>query len=264
MTSINLYDQLIFEQSASSDIQLKVVMAGSRNSYSEPAEAIPANSDNLVLRAACLLREYAGVHHGAQITLIKRIPSAAGLGGGSSDAAATLAGLNRMWKLKRTRAELLELAARLGSDIGFFLGESGTAICRGRGELIEPLQLPSSFHFVVARPSTGLSTPLVFRHCHPNENQRSVDEFVQSMKSTGTARMVRLLLNDLQEPAESLNRDVEHLKKLFNSMPVLGHLMSGSGTSYFGICASSNHARTVAARLKAAGVPWVQVAQSRI
>jgi 4-diphosphocytidyl-2-C-methyl-D-erythritol kinase len=264
MTAINVYDQLVFEPTSASEIQLNVAMACPRDAHTQPSDPIPVGPENLVLRAANLLREYSGTTSSAQITLTKRIPSAAGMGGGSSDAAATLAGLNRFWKLNLSRAQLLELAAKLGSDIGFFLGGSSSAVCRGRGELVEPLQLPASLHFVVARPATGLSTPLVFRHCRPGQHERSVDEFVHALKSAGTGRVVRLLLNDLQAPAESLNPDVADLKNLFHSLPVLGHLMSGSGTSYFGICASSFHAKTVAARLKASGVPWVHVAQSVI
>ncbi len=262
MTAINIFDTLLIEPTESSEISLRVVMASSRRLNSLPQEPIPLGPENLVLRAARMLKEHAGVNFGARITLTKRIPSAAGMGGGSSDAAATLAGLNRFWKLTHSRAELLELAAKLGSDVGFFLGGSTTALCRGRGELIKPLQSPSSLHFVVARPATGLSTPLVFQHCRPDENHRSVDEFVSAMRQPGTVRMVRLLLNDLQAPAESLNDDVRELRRRFTKLPVLGHQMSGSGTSYFGICASSRHARMIAARLRASGVPWVHIARS--
>ena len=184
------------------------------------------------------------------------------MGGGSSDAAATLAGLNRFWELGLTRAELLDLAAQLGSDIGFFLGGSSTAVCRGRGELVEPLRLPTCLHFVVARPSTGLSTPQVFKQCRPGDSEQSVDALIESLSRPGLDRMVRLLLNDLQSPAEELNDDVRRLRRRFDELPVLGHQMSGSGTSYFGICASSRHAQTVAARLRASGVPWVHAVRS--
>ena len=262
MTAINLFDTLSFERSESSEISLRVVMAATRNRHAHPPTAIPPGSDNLVIRAARLLKEYAGVIEGVRITLVKRIPSAAGLGGGSSDAAATLAGLNRFWNLSGTRAELLELAAQLGSDIGFFLGGSSTAVCRGRGELVEPLQIPACLHFVIARPATGLSTPDVFKQCRPDDTGASVEEFVHSMKQPGLGRMVRLLLNDLQSPAELLNDDVRQLRHRFSKLPILGHQMSGSGSSYFGVCASSRHAGMMAARLRAAGVPWVHVARS--
>lgn len=262
MTAINLFDTLHFHSCDSPDIRLRVVFAGSRNLLSSPVEPIPTGNDNLVIRAARLLKEYAGVDRGVRITLIKRIPSAAGMGGGSSDAAATLAGLNRFWNLNRTRPELQKLAAELGSDIGFFLGGSTMAVCRGRGELVEPLQQRTCLHFVVARPASGLSTPLVFKHCQPGNSQRSVDEFILSLMRQPAGRVVRLLLNDLQLPAEALNDDVRRLRQRFSALPVLGHQMSGSGTSYFAVCASSRHAQTVASRLRASGVPWVHVARS--
>lgn len=262
MTAISIFDTLLFEPIDSPEITLRVVMTAPRNRNSAPAELIPTGPENLVVRAARMLKEYAGTKQGAQITLIKRIPSAAGMGGGSSDAAATLAGLNRLWKLGGSRNELLELAGRLGSDIGFFLGGTSTAVCRGRGELVQPLQLPMGLHFVVARPASGLSTPAVFKHCHPGISDRSVDEFIAALQRPGLGKMVRLLLNDLQSPAELLNDQVRDLRERFAELPVIGHQMSGSGTSYFGICTSARHASTLASRLRAVGVPWVQVARS--
>ena len=262
MTTINLFDTLRFKPRESSEINLRVIMAGSRNRHVQSTATIPTGPENLVIRAARLLNEYAGTSHGVGITLIKRIPSAAGMGGGSSDAAATLAGLNRLWNLSLSRDELLNLAARLGSDIGFFLGGSSTAICRGRGELIEPVQIPACLHFVVAKPNSGLSTPEVFKRCRPDPTGRRVDEFLHTMRRPGLSRMVRLLLNDLQGPAESLNDEVRQLKFEFSRQNVLGHQMTGSGTSYFGVCASSRQAQLVAARLRAVGIPFVQVVRS--
>jgi 4-diphosphocytidyl-2-C-methyl-D-erythritol kinase len=262
MTAISLFDTLQFEASESSEIALRVIMAGSRNLHIHSPATIPTGPENLVIRAARLLNEYAGTTNGVRITLIKRIPSAAGMGGGSSDAAATLAGLNRLWNLSLSQVELLDLAARLGSDIGFFLAESSTAVCRGRGELVEPVRMSTCLHFVVARPHSGLSTPDVFKRCRPDQMGRSVDEFIRTMQRPGLSHMVRLLLNDLQGPAESLNDEVRQLRHEFTRQTVLGHQMTGSGTSYFGVCASSRHARMVAARLRAVGIPFVQVVRS--
>ena len=262
MTAINVYDTLFFEASDTSEVSLQVVLSPSRTLHSAPVEPIPAGPENLVLRAAQLLRDYAGSKQGARITLFKRIPSAAGMGGGSSDAAATLAGLNRLWNLSLNQAQLIELAARLGSDIGFFLGGRSAAVCRGRGELIEPLEVPTGLYFVVARPASGLSTPAVFKNCRPSTTGPSADEFIQSLRQPSLSRMVRLLHNDLQAPAESINEDVRELRKHFEKLPLIGHQMSGSGTSYFGICHSSRQAVIVAARLRQVGVPWVKVARS--
>jgi 4-diphosphocytidyl-2-C-methyl-D-erythritol kinase len=262
MTAINLYDTIVFEQTSSSEITLQVVMAGAPELHRHTPTAIPTGPENLVIRAAGLLKEHAGTDSGVRMTLIKRIPSAAGMGGGSSDAAATLVGLNRFWNLGLGTNELMNLAARLGSDIGFFLGGSTTAICRGRGELVEPFPTSTPLHFVVARPYSGLSTPDVFKRCSPGRTGPQMEEFVSSLRSSRVDRMVRLLLNDLQQPAESLNHEIQQLKLQFQKLPVLGHQMTGSGTSYFGICASSRQARLLAARLRAAGVPWVSVARS--
>ena len=262
MTAINVFDTLQFEPCASSEITLTVMMSAPRNKNSVPITPIPTGADNLVIRAARLLKEYAKATGGARITLVKRIPAAAGMGGGSSDAAATLAGLNRLWGLGCSRQVLMDLAGQLGSDIGFFLGKSSTALCRGRGELIEPLALPNCLHFVVARPESGLSTPKVYQHCRPDHANHDVNQFVQLLRQGGLTRMVRLLHNGLQTPAEFLNDDVRQLRRRFAEQSVLGHQMSGSGTSYYGVCGSSRQAAWVAARLRAAGVPWVQAVRS--
>lgn len=262
MTAINLYDTLVFEPSETPEIGLKIILAGARNSITPSQPSIPPGANNLVVRAAHLLKEYANIATGARITLTKRIPSEAGMGGGSSDAATTLLGLNRLWNLSLTRNELIQLAAKLGSDVAFFVAGCGTAMCRGRGELIEPLQFPACQHFVVAKPASGLSTPEVFKRCEPGRSRQTGDEFIQGFEQSGHHGMVRLLLNDLQAPAELLNDDVRHLRIQFSKLPILSHQMTGSGTSYFGVCSSSQHARVMAARLKASGIPWVYVVRS--
>ena len=114
-----------------------------------------AGDGNLVLRAARLLREHASVSDGARVTVVKRIPIAAGLGGGSSDAAATLVALNRLWRLGLSNGELSALAARLGSDVPFLL-RGGTAMVSGRGERVDPLPAADLEWFVIACPGIQL------------------------------------------------------------------------------------------------------------
>ncbi len=109
------------------------------------------NEDNLAIKASRLLRRKAGVTQGARISLRKRIPVAAGLGGGSSDAASVLKGLNILWGLKLSEAELMEISAGLGSDVPFFI-QGGAALARGRGEIIEPLPSPGDYWFVLLMP----------------------------------------------------------------------------------------------------------------
>ena len=140
-------------------------------------EAIPANEDNLALRSLTLLRRLSGVQAGADVTLVKRIPAAAGLGGASSDAAAVLAAANIAWRLGWSRKQLAEVAAELGSDVPFFL-QDGACLCRGRGEQIEPVRGWKPLHLVVVRPPGGLATAAVYRACSPAAQPRRADGLV--------------------------------------------------------------------------------------
>lgn len=264
MVAVGIDDTLRFTDEPSGRISLRCVDVGSRTGASDaPADEIPTGPENLVIRAAQLLNDFTGRPRGARIELFKRIPAAAGLAGGSSDAAATLAGLNRFWNLRLSAAELRSLAARLGSDIGFFLTDSPLAVCRGRGELIEPVRLPLQLYFVIARPRSGLSTALVYRHCRPAEVRQPAEVLVEHLRQGRLKAAAQSLRNGLQAPAEQLNSDVLRLKTLFAAQPVLGHMMSGSGTAYFGVCATRRQALAVASRLRAARVGRVFVAQSR-
>ena len=263
MAAISLYDTLTLEHSESEDVELKVIDASPRSRYELPRLEAPEGPSNLVVRAAVLLKEYAGCRQGARICLVKRIPSSAGLGGGSSDCGCgTWRHPDRLWNLGLPNAKLSELAGRLGSDVPFFLGDSSIALCSGRGEIIEPIRVSTSLHFVVAKTSSGLSTPAVYRACQPDNTGQNVDLFLKSMETGAICRMAQRLHNGLQPPAETLSSDVRRLRSLFEQQPVVGHQMSGSGSAYFGVCWNRQHAFKVASRLRAAGIPWVQVARS--
>jgi 4-diphosphocytidyl-2-C-methyl-D-erythritol kinase len=209
------------------------------------------------------LHEATGTKLGARLELVKRIPMAAGLAGGSSDAAAALVALNRLWRLNLPVRDLHELAARLGSDVPFFLCSSVAAICRGRGEIIEPLRLPLRLHFVIACPRSGLSTADVFRACRPSQITWSAADVADAWARGRLDRAVRCFHNALQEPAERLNREVTTLRSWFARQAFVGHLMSGSGTSYFGLCRSRRQALQLASRLRASRLGDVFVARSR-
>ena len=261
MAAINLYDTLTLEAVESGEIELNVFDASARTPTGSIRLEAPTGPENLVVRAANLLRKQAGCEFGARITLVKRIPSSAGLGGGSSDCAAALMGLNRLWSLFLPRNELVTLAGLLGSDVAFFLSESPVALCLGRGEQIKPLQISTGLHFVVAKPVSGLSTPAVYRQCHPDSSAQDINGFIESLSAGALGDMARRLHNGLQAPAELLSSDVRELRHLFEQLPIFGHQMSGSGSSYFGICATRRQALRAAGRLRLAGVPWVRVAR---
>ncbi|MCA9068513.1 MAG: 4-(cytidine 5'-diphospho)-2-C-methyl-D-erythritol kinase [Planctomycetaceae bacterium] len=265
MVMLGIYDTLRFSLIPKSDsnsneptIQLRVCTSNLPGMTS-----IPTGSDNLVVQAAELLRSHAGYEGGAQIQLWKRIPAQAGLAGGSSDAAATLVGLNRLWKLNLPQTELHQLAAQLGSDVPFFLTKTPAAVCRGRGEMIEPLQLPLGLFFVVVKPKSGLSTPAVFRQWKPQMPRQSAMPLIDELHRGPSPRLAKTLFNALQTPAEALNSEIATLRDVFSKEPVSGHMMSGSGTAYFGLCRHRRHAEFVAARLSSRRIGRVAVARSQ-
>jgi 4-diphosphocytidyl-2-C-methyl-D-erythritol kinase len=271
MTTVDLHDEVVAARRDDGRLTLHVSDARTRRGDSPVAAAtpIPDGPDNLVLRAAELLRRHCDVAPGADIHLIKRIPLQAGLAGGSTDAAAVLRVLNTVWKLGLPQSQLRELSARLGSDIPFFLGGGVTAVCRGRGERVEPVPAPSGLAFVVVKPASGLSTPDVFQTwSKSNEAKRTVDvassrPFVSALLRGEFAAAARQMRNALQPPALELNADVARLHHEFNRLPVLAHQLSGSGTSYFGWCWNREQAQCVAGRLAGRGLGDVYVLQSR-
>ncbi len=263
MVSVGLYDTLVFSDDPTGNLSLVCRDGGSRSTGSPAREMPDAGADNLVVRAARLLQEATGTSHGARIELVKRIPLAAGLAGGSSDAAATMWGLNRLWNLGLSTPELMRLAARLGSDIPFFLCSAAAAVCRGRGEIVEPLPLTARFWFVVARPSTGLATADVFRACRLSTIEWTAERLAASLTAGRLPEAAGFFHNALQEPAERLNPEVTRLKQAFARQPFSGHQMSGSGTSYFGLCRSRRQAALCAARLAATRLGDVFIVSNR-
>jgi 4-diphosphocytidyl-2-C-methyl-D-erythritol kinase len=184
--------------------------------------------ENLVTRAARLFLDEFKLETRVRVHLEKRIPVGAGLGGGSSDAAATLLALRRLTKIDCTDEKLAELAARLGSDIPFFI-YGQPAVCRGRGEIIEPITLQSNFHGLLVHPGFGVSTPWAYKTYAQNpqrgEAGRDFDGFT--------------LRNDLEPPAFSKYPWLPTAKKwLRGQAEVLDALMSGSGSSVFALTES--------------------------
>ena len=143
---------------------------------------------------------------------MKRIPAAAGLGGGSSDAAAALVAANEGWRLGRSREELAAWAAELGSDVPFFLAGS-SAVCRGRGERVEPVVEFGAMSFVVVYPPEGLSTAAVYGACRPAEEARSSRPLLEALKRGDWRQAGRRLWNRLQPAAEALSPWVGRLQR---------------------------------------------------
>lgn len=223
------------------------------------AEA-PPGPENLVLRAAAALREAAGGRRGAAIHLEKRVPVGAGLGGGSSDAAAALLALNRLWGLDFPPERLAALAAALGSDVPFAL-RGGSAVGRGRGELLEALPTPSLW-FVLVRPPFPVPTARAYGLYRPAPPESpSLGAFLAALASGDPARLAPVLRNDLEPGVFGAWPELAALRERLLAAGAVGARMTGSGSVLFGLARDERHAREVTARVEGPGT-WVQVVRS--
>lgn len=215
---------------------------------------IPAGGENLCVRAARRYLARAGLS-GTPLTieLTKRIPHGAGLGGGSSDAAAVLLGLEAILGPRLGPRVLSEVAAEIGSDVPFFL-RGPAALCEGRGERVAPFRIPRPLHFVVVHPAVTLQTPRVFRELLPGEkglrSTRSRARLIRVLLERGRMDgMPKLLVNALEAPAQRLSPRLKHLQFTLERLPFLSVSMTGSGSAYFGLTRSARQARRLARRL---------------
>ena len=249
MVTVDLFDTLRFTDDPSGRITL---------TCDDPS--LPTGPENLVVRAALRLQEATGRGRGARIELSKSIPAQAGLAGGSSDAAATLDGLDRLWGLGAPSDLLDDLAGEIGSDVAFFR-HAPCAACRGRGEVVEPRALPYPLHFVLACPSVGVSTAAVYRNLTPPDRPRPIGGILEALESGDVASLGRGLFNRLQPVAESLEPALGAVRDALADLgPSLdGHLMSGSGSAYFGLARDRDAAEEAARRLATLGLGRVRV-----
>jgi 4-diphosphocytidyl-2-C-methyl-D-erythritol kinase len=215
---------------------------------------LPTDDGNLVMRAARLLQKAAGVDRGARLRLQKRIPVAAGLGGGSSDAAAALTGLNRLWGLRWPRPRLQELAVELGMDVPFFLG-TGRAVARGRGEQLATLPGGGGYALVLVNPRTPLSTREVYGRVPPgwHEEPTGTDRVIEALRRRNPGVLAAALTNNLERVVEPVLPVIGRMKAALLAAGALGAIMSGSGPTVFGLARSLDHARQIRSRISRAG-----------
>lgn len=248
MVAISLYDQLdLCEQEAGTVVRC-----------SDPAIR---EDENLVGRAIGLVREESGCSRGIEVKLTKRIPIGAGLGGGSSDAAATLWGLNRIWKLGWSKGQLARLGARLGSDVPFFL-DGPAAVCRGRGEEVTPCPVGVPLHMVLVYPNELLSTASVYRQVRVPPRAVPLLPIQTALENGQISEVGQRLHNRLQGAAARLSRAVARLARHSRSWDCLGASMTGSGSAFFSLCSSTRRAQELADALRAADLGSVLVVTS--
>ncbi|MDA8388002.1 MAG: 4-(cytidine 5'-diphospho)-2-C-methyl-D-erythritol kinase [Nitrospiraceae bacterium] len=237
MQRLDLCDRLTFEPSDSLSLESDC--------------AIPA-AENIVWKAALLLKEHAGAEKGARMTLRKNIPVEAGLGGGSSDAAAALLGLDRLWRLGLSRAELSGLAARLGSDVPFFLGPP-CAVASGRGEQTSPVSLERPMDLLLVKPSFGVPTGWAYRslsrYSGLTKTEDNIKLFIRALKGGELGRLEGLGGNDLEAGVLPAFPEIGRIKAALRKEGALYVRMSGSGSAVFGIFPDGWTARKAAAKM---------------
>lgn len=259
MQAVDLCDRLVLEDAEDLTI--------------EASDEVPADRSNLAMRAAAALREAAGLERGARISLDKRIPVAAGLGGGSSDAAAVLLGLNRLWGLRWPAARLAEVAVRVGMDVPFFL-RGGVALATGRGERIERVR-GVGLALVLVNPGVGTSTAETYGRVTPDmyTDGRRARALVAALASRRSARVAESLYNGLEGAAAAGHPEIGRMKAALLAAGALGAAMSGSGPTVFGLARSFEHARQIRNRVargvwscwavRTLGAPAVRIQASR-
>ncbi|MBY9082575.1 4-(cytidine 5'-diphospho)-2-C-methyl-D-erythritol kinase [Paenibacillus sp. HN-1] len=225
MTMVDLADRLEL-----SEMKRDTIIISSQAGY------IPLDEKNLAFQAARLLKERYGISRGVHIHLDKHIPVAAGLAGGSSDAAATLRGLNRLWRLGLSHTELQELGSELGSDIPFCV-TGGTALATGRGEKLEPIFSMPQCWVVLAKPPINVSTAEVYGKLRADRivNHPSASLMREAVEARDFQSVCGRLGNVLEEVTLKLHPEVLRLKEAMISLGADGVLMSGSGPTVFGL-----------------------------
>ena len=223
------------------------------------ASKMPLDHSNLAWRAADALWRAAGSRRepaGARIAIVKRIPAQAGLGGGSSDAAATLVALNRLWGFHLRRAELASVARPLGADVAFFL-TGGTALGLGRGDEIYPLADLSPHHVVVAWPGPGVSTVEAYRWFTEFHARRPGGADGNGHVGGWDPERLDTSGNDLEGPVEAHRPEIRKIRRTLVSCGARLAQMSGSGSAVFGLFESKAKAERACSAVKAAG--WAGV-----
>lgn len=245
MQCVDLFDELSFDEAE----EIQVL-----SDLDIPAEG------NLVYKAAALLKSASSYKFGARIELKKNIPVAAGLGGGSSDAAYTLIGLNRLWGLNFDKGDLMRLAAEIGSDVPFFLG-GPLALIEGRGEKVTELNTESSLVVLLVKPDVSVSTPWAYNSFKTRLTKKAVDIklFCQALDEKNFAFLRDAVFNDLEDVVINKYPVVGEIKRMLVQNGAFFSLMSGSGSTVFGVFHTNEEAVRASKNLRG---KWCRVVRT--
>ncbi|MCU0079058.1 4-(cytidine 5'-diphospho)-2-C-methyl-D-erythritol kinase [Extibacter muris] len=244
MQTVYLYDQVIMEKKKEPGIEVET------NLY-----FLPVNENNLAYKAAKLLMDEFHIKEGIKITLKKHIPVAAGMAGGSSNAAAVLYGMNRMFALKLPEKALMERGVTLGADVPYCIMR-GTVLAEGIGEVLTPLSPMPKCHILLAKPPISVSTKFVYDELDSREITKhpDIDGIIEGLDGQDLARTARCLGNVLEEVTVREYPVLEQIKNVMKEQGAMNAIMSGSGPTVFGIFEEKSRAREAGRKIKETGL----------
>lgn len=246
----------VFERVDLAD-ELSVSLApgpGIRLTCSDPA--LPVDSTNLVIRAAQAFQELSGWTAGLKIDLRKKIPMGGGLGGGSSNAAATLLALQRLSGGALSKESLVSCARRLGADVAFFLEESPFGLGRGRGDQIEPIAVPGRWEHVLVTPEFPIPTKEVYRNFQITAPPRDPAPLLNALQKGAVSSVRDALYNALEPVVERLYPAIRQVKSAMESAGLKRPMVSGSGSTVFALCDTEGEATRAAEKLQKKYPAW--------
>lgn len=241
MQSVLIYDRLLLERSHESGI-----FVTTNRPY------LPTDENNLVYQAAKLLMEEFRIEEGVKIDLKKFLPVSAGMAGGSSDAAAILFGMNKMFGLSLSMKELMERGVKIGADIPFCIMR-GTVLAEGIGEILTPLDDAPPCHVLIAKPPMGVSTKVIYEKLDTTgvKHHPDTDGMIRCIRKQDLAGMAALLGNVLEDVTKEECPVIGKIEEVMRANGALGAIMSGSGPTVFGLFENETEAKNAYERLKA-------------
>ena len=240
MQTIGLYDVLTFKSRQDDEIHIDTGHA-----------KLPNNEDNLIYKAAKVLFEETGKTIGADITLEKNIPIAAGMAGGSTDGAAALVALNQMLGSPLSMEKLLEISVKVGADVPYCI-MGGTALSEGIGEKLTPLPAPPKAHLVIAKPDIGVSTAFVYGNLHLDavKSHPDIDGMAEALAKGNLEGIASRMGNVLETVTIPVYPIIETIKDICKEMGALNALMSGSGPTVFAVFTEEEKAKKAAEKIR--------------
>ncbi len=244
MQNVDIYDTLTFRRTTDGKITLKA-----------NDDTIPVDDSNLICKVARQLQEKYGVTYGAEIELVKRIPVAAGMAGGSTDGAAAYRALNDLWELKLSDKELCELAVKLGADIPYCI-IGGTALSEGIGEVLTPIEGKAKYYLVVAKPDIMVSTGWVYTELDSTEITRhpDIDAVKLAIEAGDVKRMCGEIHNVLEPVTTAKYEIIKDIEKVLEDNGAVKAFMTGSGPTVFAVYDDENEAKKGFEAVKKSGL----------